>query len=92
MEIRDSAIVLRTNLTSSKKVVGLRFDFEGYPQCALYNGVGGPDNHTGIAAPPFEHAAPLPPSKSWKPVFRQTLPGLYKQGQYSLNPVQFNGL
>lgn len=27
--------------------------FEGFPQCALYNGVGGPDNHSGIAASPF---------------------------------------
>lgn len=29
------------------------FEFEGYPQCALYNGVGGPDDHSGIAATPF---------------------------------------
>ena len=31
----------------------VRYDWEGYPQCALYNGWGGPDDHTGIAASPF---------------------------------------
>lgn len=85
MDIQANTVVVRTNVTQAK-VVGVRFDFEGYPQCALYNGKGGPDDHTGIAAPPFQVAAPLPPPKSWTPVFRQTLPGLYKQGQFSLNP------
>jgi uncharacterized protein with PQ loop repeat len=27
------------------------------PQCALYNGVGGPDDHQGLAAPPFQYCA-----------------------------------
>ena len=31
----------------------VRYDWEGYPQCALYNGLGGPDDHKGIAATPF---------------------------------------
>ena len=31
----------------------VRYDWEGYPQCAIYNGVGGPDDHKGIAATPF---------------------------------------
>ena len=31
----------------------LRFMYEGEPECVLYNGVGGPDNHTAIAASPF---------------------------------------
>lgn len=45
--------------SSDDEVVGLRYDWEGYPQCALYNGVGGPDDHTGIAAPPFLIAPPV---------------------------------
>ena len=47
----------------------------GYPQCALYNGQGGPEDHEGLAAPPFLEGLPQPPPKSWIPVFRQTLPG-----------------
>jgi hypothetical protein len=31
----------------------IRYAWEGYPQCALYNGQGGPDDHTGVAAAPF---------------------------------------
>ena len=31
----------------------VRYDWEGYPQCAIYNGIGGPDDHKGIAATPF---------------------------------------
>eukprot|EP00563_Minutocellus_polymorphus_P017739 CAMPEP_0197720292 /NCGR_PEP_ID=MMETSP1434-20131217/3704_1 /TAXON_ID=265543 /ORGANISM="Minutocellus polymorphus, Strain CCMP3303" /LENGTH=543 /DNA_ID=CAMNT_0043305137 /DNA_START=238 /DNA_END=1869 /DNA_ORIENTATION=+ len=34
----------------------VRYDWEGYPQCAIYNGVGGPDDHHGIAATPFHIA------------------------------------
>ena len=31
----------------------LQFMFEGEPECVLYNGIGGPDNATAIAASPF---------------------------------------
>jgi hypothetical protein len=31
----------------------LRFMYEGEPECVLYNGNGGPDNSTAIAASPF---------------------------------------
>lgn len=31
----------------------LRFSHENFPQCALYNGKGGPDDHSGVAAAPF---------------------------------------
>jgi len=41
-------------LTSPSPIVGIRLSWEGYPQCALYNGVGGPDNHTALAAAPFQ--------------------------------------
>lgn len=31
----------------------LQFQFEGEPECVLYNGIGGPDNSTAVAASPF---------------------------------------
>lgn len=34
--------------------LGVRFDWEGFPQCVLLNGEGGPDDHKGLAAPPFK--------------------------------------
>ena len=69
--------------------VAVRYDWEGYPQCALYNGVGGPDNHTGIAATPFLIAPPSPPPPSWDVVYRQTLPFLWPaQTTLSLNAVR----
>eukprot|EP00937_MAST-01D_sp_MAST-1D-sp2_P000500 g500.t1 len=33
--------------------VAARYAWEAWPQCSLYNGVGGPENHTGIAATPW---------------------------------------
>ena len=33
--------------------VAARYAWEAWPQCSLYNGLGGPDNHTGIAATPW---------------------------------------
>lgn len=30
-----------------------RYAWEAWPQCALYNGVGGPDDHSGIAGTPW---------------------------------------
>ena len=44
-------------LNAGKPILGIRLDWEGYPQCALYNGVGGPDSHTAIAASPFQWCA-----------------------------------
>lgn len=38
---------------SSGAPTDLRYNHENFPQCALYNGVGGPDDHTGVAAAPF---------------------------------------
>jgi sialate O-acetylesterase len=35
------------------KAVAVRYNWEGYPQCAVYNGQGAPDDHVGIAATPF---------------------------------------
>jgi len=61
----------------------LEYDFSGYPQCALYNGEGGPDNHTGLPANPFR--TPPPPPLNYTVVARQTWPGVFKAGQWSLN-------
>ena len=40
-------------LNASEPIAGVRHNFGGYPDCSLYNGAGGPDDHAGIAAPPF---------------------------------------
>lgn len=44
-------------LSAAAPILGIRLEWEGYPQCALYNGVGGPDSHTALAAPPFQWCA-----------------------------------
>ena len=49
---------------------------------------GGPDDHTGIAAPPFIVTPPPPAPKSWVPVFRQTMPDLFQPGEWSRNPSE----
>jgi sialate O-acetylesterase len=33
--------------------LSVRYAWEAWPQCSLYNGVGGPDDHTGIAGTPW---------------------------------------
>lgn len=49
--VREELVLLATHV---RKVHGIRYAWEARPQCALYNGVGGPDDHSGIAAAPFE--------------------------------------
>jgi hypothetical protein len=46
-----------THLFVGSSVYGIRYAWESYPQCILYNGDGGPDDHLGIAAAPFEWCA-----------------------------------
>lgn len=46
-------------------VYGIRYAWEGYPQCLLYNGVGGPDDHEGIAGSPFEWCAYPSGNPTW---------------------------
>ena len=84
-----TSVVAKLNITSPIAAVGVRFDWEGYPQCALYNGArtSGPDSHDGIAATPFSVSPPPPPPSSWRPIFRQTLPTVFKAGEWSLNPA-----
>eukprot|EP01047_Picozoa_sp_COSAG01_P047540 COSAG01_NODE_4552_length_4929_cov_144.720083_2_plen_531_part_00 len=53
-------------LSSPVPISGVQYAWGGAPDCALYNGKGGFDNHTGIAAPPFRRClwgtvAGLPP-------------------------------
>jgi sialate O-acetylesterase len=47
--------------TKVNKVFGIRYAWEPFPQCILYNGIGGPDEHLGLPATPFESC--LFPSK-----------------------------
>jgi sialate O-acetylesterase len=43
--------------TAVPQVFGIRYAWEPRPECILYNGIGGPDDHGGLAAPPFEWCA-----------------------------------
>lgn len=43
--------------TSIAPIYGIRYAWEPYPQCIMYNGAGGPDDQAGIAAAPFEWCA-----------------------------------
>ena len=40
-------------LPTTATPISARYAWEAWPQCSLYNGVGGPDDHTGIAGTPF---------------------------------------
>jgi len=80
-----NALSADVTLSAGESIVGVRFAWEGYPQCALYNGEGGPDDHAGIAATPFRFSQPIP-VKSWTPVFRQTYPNIWQPGVLTLNP------
>jgi len=45
---KEAVLQLPANATSHA-----RYAWEAFPLCSLYNGVGGPDDHTGIAATPW---------------------------------------
>lgn len=52
----DTVEILVPTLGGTKRrpaIVEVRYGVSGYPHCALYNGKGGPDDHTGVAAAPF---------------------------------------
>jgi Carbohydrate esterase, sialic acid-specific acetylesterase len=38
-------------------IFGIRLHWSNYPECALYNGMGGPDDHQGLPASPVEWCA-----------------------------------
>ena len=42
-------------VTSGVPISGVRSGYGGMPDCLLYNGAGGGENHTGIVAQPFRH-------------------------------------
>lgn len=43
--------------TTVPEIFGIRYAWEPRPECILYNGMGGPDDHGGLAAAPFEWCA-----------------------------------
>jgi Carbohydrate esterase, sialic acid-specific acetylesterase len=46
-----------SSVSSSNEILGVRYAWDSYPQCVLYNGKGGPDDHMGIPAAPFTWCA-----------------------------------
>ena len=65
MAIQDDSVILR----SSDTIFGVHFQWENFPQCALYNGDGGPDGHQALPAPPAEWCAyPTPGEHPWNAV------------------------
>jgi len=67
LEVNGSSIIARVQLGAGQRIAGLRFDWQGYPQCALYNGFGGPDDRSGIAASPFKPFTTLPDPVPYSP-------------------------
>eukprot|EP00980_Cylindrotheca_fusiformis_P016769 scaffold5048_cov121-Cylindrotheca_fusiformis.AAC.20 len=59
---RPNLVVLHTKVS---KVFGIRYAWEPIPQCILYNGVGGPDDHMGLPATPFESCLHKSNSGPW---------------------------
>lgn len=82
----NTVVLSHASLSSAVK---LAYAYQNYPECAVYNGVGGPDNHTGFAAAPFvldlsaDDRNALPgdndgaPKSGWVLVFRQTASDLW---------------
>lgn len=59
--IRDDEVILFT----TSLVYGIRYGWEAAPKCILYNGLGGPDDHLGIAASPFEWCHSYSGNPAW---------------------------
>lgn len=55
MQVRNIDEILL--FTTAPQVLGIRYAWEPQPQCLLYNGVGGPDDHSGLPAAPWEWCA-----------------------------------
>jgi sialate O-acetylesterase len=58
----EESVVL---LASSPKIYGIRYGWEPAPECILYNGQGGPDDHLGLPAAPFEWCAYPSGNSTW---------------------------
>eukprot|EP00211_Chloroparvula_japonica_P005316 CAMPEP_0119136526 /NCGR_PEP_ID=MMETSP1310-20130426/21606_1 /TAXON_ID=464262 /ORGANISM="Genus nov. species nov., Strain RCC2339" /LENGTH=811 /DNA_ID=CAMNT_0007127523 /DNA_START=185 /DNA_END=2620 /DNA_ORIENTATION=- len=84
----DEGVVELTFSTDVEFTV-LTYAFDVYPECMLYNGAGGPDDHAGIPASPFTFSLPPP---RWTTVCRQTYPFLYAagEGRYGTDPDALN--
>jgi sialate O-acetylesterase len=52
-------------LASSPQIYGIRYAWEPAPECILYNGQGGPDDHLGLPAAPFEWCAYPSGNNTW---------------------------
>ena len=52
---KKSEIILLSFASGS--IFGVRYAWESYPQCLIYNGQGGPDDHAGIPGAPWEWCA-----------------------------------
>ena len=46
-------------------IMGVRYAWDAQPECALYNGKGGPDDHSGLTAAPFEWCADPSGEGAW---------------------------
>jgi len=55
-EIRNKTRVFST-VANEPNIYGIRYAWEGRPECALYNGEGGPDDHAGLPSAPFHWCA-----------------------------------
>jgi len=53
-DVRNAEIALQSEVGP---IFGVRYAWELYPQCLIYNGDGGPDDHAGIPGAPWEWCA-----------------------------------
>jgi sialate O-acetylesterase len=67
-------------LESTDPILGIRLNWEGYPQCAVYNGSGGPDDHAGLPAAPFEWCAYPTGDAPWTGMACATSPRAKRSG------------
>ena len=59
----QAEILLTTNKIDD--IVGVRYAHEPYPECAMYNGAGGSDDHLGLPSAPFEWCLVPSGKPSW---------------------------
>jgi sialate O-acetylesterase len=63
VHIQEDTVTIQA---SNNEILGVHLHWENFPQCALYNGQGGPDDHSGLPAPPAEWCAyPTPGEGPW---------------------------
>jgi sialate O-acetylesterase len=67
-------------LESTDPILGIHLNWEGYPQCAVYSGSGGPDDHAGLPAAPFEWCAYPTGAAPWTGMACGTSPRVKEAG------------